>query len=63
MTQEERNMICRVLRKETACGLMEASKVLDQLISQLKIRPRVIMDNPASPKLTITWKRKDGSEE
>ena len=28
LTQEEKIMICKVLRRETACGMMDASQVL-----------------------------------
>ena len=53
ITQEEKTMICKVLRRETACGMMDASHVLDELIKALKMKPKHIMDAPQNIK--ITW--------
>jgi len=53
LTQEERMTICKLLRRETACGTMEASLAIDQLIKVLKQHPPVVMDKPS--KLKITW--------
>lgn len=59
MTAEEKSVVVKIIRRETGCGMMEASSLIDQLLSELKKRPGIIvMDNPASPKLTIEWKRK-----
>ena len=57
MTNEERLAICKLLRKETACGLMTASKALDKLIEALKHQPPVVMDSPNCYRLTITWEK------
>lgn len=53
ITQEEKIMICKVLRRETACGMMDASHALDELIKALKMKPKHIMDAPQNIK--ITW--------
>ena len=58
MTQEEKLLVAKILRKETACGLMEANVIIDQLVTEMKKKPAVIMDNPAIPRLTIEWERK-----
>ena len=52
LTQEERKTICNVLRRETACGMMDASHAFDELIRALKMKP-YIMDAPQNIK--ITW--------
>ena len=57
MTKEERETICKLLRKETACGMMTASKAIDKLINVLKQQPPIIMDNPS--KLEISWVEPD----
>lgn len=53
LTQEERITICKLLRRETACGMMTASNAVDQLIKVLKQHPKIVMDKPS--KLKITW--------
>ena len=53
ITQEEKTMIYNVLRRETACGLMDASYAFDELIKALKMKPKYIMDAPQNIK--ITW--------
>ena len=53
LTQEERMTICKLLRRETACGMMTASNAVEQLIKVLKQHPPVVMDKPS--KLKITW--------
>ena len=53
MTQEEKLMICKVLRRETACGMMDALHAFDELIKALKRKPKHIMDAPQNIK--ITW--------
>lgn len=53
MTQEEKLSICRMLRIETGCGMMEANVAIDKLIKALKNRPLLIMDKPSY--LKITW--------
>lgn len=53
LTQEERMTICKLLRRETACGMMTASNAVDQLIKVLKQHPKIVMDKPS--KLKITW--------
>ena len=53
MTQEEKQSICLILRRETGCGLMEASALIDKLIKVLKNRPPIVMDKPSC--LRITW--------
>jgi len=55
MSKEEKLMICKILRRETSCGMYEASNALDNLIDTLKNRPLPIMDNPV--KLIISWDR------
>lgn len=57
LTQEEKIMICKVLRRETACGMMDASQAFDELIKALKNRPKYIMDTPQNIK--ITWEYYD----
>ena len=51
--KEEKMMICTVIRRETACGLMDASHAFDELIHALKVKPKHIMDAPQNIK--ITW--------
>ena len=53
ITQEEKIYIAKIIRKETACGLKEASDAIDKLIEALKHKPLYIMDKPAY--LKITW--------
>ena len=53
ITQEEKMMICNVIRRETSLGLMDASHVFDELIKALKMKPKHIMDAPQNIK--ITW--------
>lgn len=53
MTNEEKAEICKLLRKETTCGLATASKALDKLIEALKNQPPIVMDNINC--LNITW--------
>ena len=50
ITQEEKIMICKVLRRETACGMMHA---FNELIKALKMKHKHIMDAPQNIK--ITW--------
>lgn len=57
LTQEEKKTICLLLRRETACGLMDASHAVDELIKALKNRPKIIMDAPNHIK--ITWEYYD----
>ena len=53
ITQEEKIYITKIIRKETSCGLKEASDAIDNLIEALKHKPLYIMDKPAY--LKITW--------
>ena len=53
ITQEEKMMICNVIRRETSLGLMDASHAFDELIKALKMKPKHIMDVPQNIK--ITW--------
>lgn len=53
ITKEEKEMICKVLRRETACEMMDASHAFDELIHALKVKPKHIMDAPQNIK--ITW--------
>lgn len=53
ITQEEKIYIIKIIRKETSCGLKEASDAIDKLIEALKHKPLYIMDKPAY--LKITW--------
>lgn len=53
ITQEEKIYITKIIRKETSCGLKEASDAIDKLIEALKHKPLYIMDKPAY--LKITW--------
>ena len=58
MTREEKTMICKVLRRETACGMMDASRAIDELIKALKMKAsHCIMDAPNNIK--ITWEYYD----
>ena len=57
ITKEEKMMICTVIRRETACGLMDASHAFDELIHALKVKPKHIMDAPQNIK--ITWEYYD----
>ena len=57
ITKEEKEMICKVLRRETACGLMDASHAFDELIHALKVKPKHIMAAPQNIK--ITWEYYD----
>lgn len=53
ITQEEKTMICNVIRRETSLGLMDASHAFDELIKALKMKPKHIMDAPQNIK--IIW--------
>lgn len=53
MTQEEKRSICFILRRETGCGLMEASILIDKLIEVMINRPPIVMDKPSY--LKFTW--------
>lgn len=57
MTSEEKLMICKILRRETACGMYEASFAIEDLINTLKNKPLPVMDNPR--KLIIKWEDKE----
>ena len=54
MTQEEKQSIVYILRRETGCGLMEANVAFSKLIEALKLRPLPVMDKPYH--IEITWK-------
>ena len=53
MTHEEKLYIAKIIRKETSCGLKEASDAIDKLIEAIKHKPLYIMDKPAY--LKIAW--------
>jgi ribosomal protein L7/L12 len=54
MTQEEKVNIVKLLRKETGCGMMDASLAIDELIKALKMKTsHVIMDSPQKIKITF----------
>lgn len=53
MTQEEKFYIAKLLRQETGCGIMEASKAIDKLIGAFKHRPPLVMDRPQKIKITF----------
>lgn len=53
MTQEERQSIVYILRRETGCGLMEADVAINKLIEALKHKPLLVMDK--SHNIKITW--------
>ena len=53
MTQEEKLYIIKIIRQETACGLMEASVSFDKLIEALKHKPSTIMDK--TQVIKIIW--------
>lgn len=55
MTQEERTTICKILRKETYCGMMDASNALNIIIEALKAKPVVILDSPRHLQITYDW--------
>ena len=57
LTQEEKIMICKVLRRETACGMMDASHALDELIKALKMKSKYIMDAPQNIKITQEYNK------
>ena len=57
LTQEEKIMICKIIRRETACGMMDTSHAFDELIKALKMKPKYIMDGPNHIK--ITWEYYD----
>lgn len=57
MTPEEKLMICKILRKETSCGMYEASCAIENLIEVLNNKPLPVMDNPR--KLIIKWENKE----
>lgn len=56
MTQEEKMMIAKIIRREAGCGLMTASKAVDDLIYALKHQPHIVLDNPY--KLKMTWEQR-----
>ena len=53
MTPEEKQSIAYILRRETGCGLMEATIAINKLIEALNHKPLPIMDKPHYMK--ITW--------
>lgn len=53
MTQEEKQSIVHVLRRETGCGLIEINVAINKLIEALKHKPLFVMDKPYHIK--ITW--------
>lgn len=53
MTQEDKLNIAYILRRETGCGIMEATIAIEKLIEALKNKPLIIMDNPSQIK--IIW--------
>ena len=55
MTQEEKRNICFIIRRETGCGLMEASMAIDKLIKALKNRPLCIMDKAMYLKIALEY--------
>lgn len=55
MTHEEKIYITKIIRKETSCGLKEASDAIDKLIEALKHKPLYIMDNPSV--IECIWKK------
>ena len=57
ITQEEKIYITKIIRKETSCGLKEASDAIDKLIEALKHKPLYIMDNPSV--IECIWKKKN----
>lgn len=57
MTYEEKIYITKIIRRETSCGLKEASDAIDKLIEVLKHKPLQIMDKPTY--LKITWEYAD----
>ena len=61
MTKEEKQNICFMMRRETGCGLMEASVAIDKLIKAFKNRPLRVMDK--SMYLKIAWEYDENNEE
>jgi hypothetical protein len=55
MTYEEKIYITKIIRRETSCGLKEASDTIDKLIEALKHKPLYIMDNPSV--IECVWKK------
>ena len=53
MTQEEKRNICFIIRRETGCGLMQASAA--KLIKALKNRPLCIMDKAMYLKIALEY--------
>ena len=49
----EKFYIAKLLRQETGCGMMEASKAIDKLIDAFKHRPPLVMDRPQKIKITF----------
>jgi len=58
MTQEEKLTVAKIIRKETGCGMMEASTSFDKLLEALKNHPITVMDSQPY-KLKITWEYYD----
>ena len=56
MTQEEKQSIVYILRRETGCGLMEADVAINKLIEALKNKPLLVMDKPYHMK--VTWEER-----
>lgn len=61
MTQEEKRNICFIMRRETGCGLMEASVAIDKLIEAFKNKPSLVMDK--AKYLKIAWEYDKNNEE
>lgn len=58
MIQNEKLNICKLLRKETGCGLFDASYALNKIIKALKTKP-VIYDESYHLLIHCKWEKYD----
>ena len=58
MTQEEKLSIAKFIRKETGCGLHEASIGFDKLLNALKHHPKLVLGHQPY-KLKVEWEYDD----
>lgn len=47
MTREEKRDIAHIIRRETGCGMMEATAAIEKLIEALKRKPLTVKEQKA----------------
>ena len=64
MKQEDKLTIAKLLRKECACGLMDASHAIDALVKALKSKTYHVMDGLRGKHMVIniTWEENEDDD-